>query len=329
MNMKKRVPHILLAAIIVLSLVACSTAATNPAANYPKKPMEIIVGYSAGGANHLAAENLKPEAQEVFGQPMTVTCKPGAASAVANSYVLAAAADGYTILNGSLSLPITLSTGADYKMEDFVGVAMFSDITPCIAVRTDSPFNTIEDLKEYVNANPGTISWGHPGVGAALHVAGSLAFDSLGILDKLREVPFNGTNESVAQLLGGHIDMVMSFPSTIQEQVRGGNAKILAVTGSERVEEFPDAPTMVESGYDAVLTNWRGIFVRSDTPQEIIDVLEAGFAKIIQSDTFRERAEALGEPAVYMNAKEFTALYHEQCETVRAVADRIGLSNKK
>lgn len=321
---------------MVLSLAACSTPDNpgSPSASgdtsadtaFPEKALEIIVGYSAGGANHLAAENLTYESQTFFGVPMTITCMPGAASAVANSYVAAAAADGYTLLNGTLSLPISMYMDTvDFQKEDFIGIACFSEVTPCLVVRADLPVNSLKELVDYCSQNPGSLTWGHSGVGSTLHLAGCNMFAKMGILEQVTEVPFSGTNEAVAQVLGGHLDAVLSFPSSVQEQVRAGNLKVLGVSGESRVEEFPDTPTFVEQGYDAVLTSTRGIFVRSDTPSEIVARLEAGFAQIIQSDDFRERAANLGEPPVYMNSADFTKVYYEQCDLIAELIRDLGL----
>lgn len=316
-----------LLAFLALSVTGAS-AGTVATATFPTKPLEIIVGFAAGGANHLAAENLKPEAQDVFGQPMRVTCKPGAASAVANSYVATMPSDGYTLLNATLSLPISLYTGsADYAMDDFTGIAMYSDVTPCLVIRAGLPVNSLEELVAYAKGNPGKFSWGHSGVASTLHLAGSIMFDEMGIIDIVKEVPFTGTNEAVAQVLGGHIDAVVSFPATVQEQVKAGNMRVLGASGPVRVAEFPDVPTFQEQGFNATLTSSRGIFVRSDTPQEVIDVLEAGFKIIIESDAFKKRAITLGEPPVFMNSKDFNALYRQQCSTIEAVTKKLGLSD--
>ena len=321
----KRTGIMLLVLIAMVSMI--STGALASAANFPQKPIEIVVGFAAGGANHLAAENLTPEAKEALGQPMSINCKPGAASALANSYVAAAAPDGYTLLNATLSLPISLYTGVvDYKMEDFVAIAMYSDVTPCLVVRADLPVNSLEELIAYANDNPNTFSWGHSGIASTLHLAGCIMFDEMGISSLLKEIPFSGTNEAVAQVLGGHIDAVISFPSTVQEQVKAGNMRVLGAAGPARVEEFPDVPTFQESGFNAALTSSRGIFARSDTPQEILDTLEAGLKVIIESPEFKERAITLGEPPIFMNSVDATALYHDQCATIQAVVERLGLA---
>ena len=316
---------------MMLVSVACQKSSGTAAAkiDYPKKAIEVMVGFAAGGANHLAAENLKPEAQEIFGQPMTVTCKPGASSAIANTYVAGAPADGYTLLNATLSLPISLYTGVvDYKMEDFVGIAMYSNVTPCLVIRADLPVNNLQELIKYANDNPGKFTWGHSGVASTLHLAGCIMLDEMGILKNVKEVPFTGTNEAVAQVLGGHIDAVLSFPATVQDQVKVGKMRVLGVSGPERVAEFPDVPTFVESGFNANLTSSRGIFARKDTPKEVLDILEAGFKKIIESDKFKERAVNLGEPPVFMGSKEFTELYYEQCSAIKAAVEKVGLAAK-
>lgn len=349
--MKKnlKLTGILLSIMILCSLIAYVGSGTSPApapsatstsqavpasdaepakiTGFPKKPIEIVVGFAAGGANHLAAENLTTEAKTTFGQPMRINCKPGAASALANSHVAAAAADGYTLLNATLSLPISLYTGVvDYEMEDFVPIAMYSDVTPCLIVRSGLPVNTAAELVAYAKANPDTFSWGHSGVASTLHLAGSIIFDEMGIIDIVKEVPFTGTNEAVAQVLGGHIDAVISFPSTVQEQVAAGNMRVIGVSSTVRVDEFPDIPTFQEQGFNATLTSSRGIFARSDTPQEILGALEIGFRTIIESEEFKERAITLGEPPVFMNSKDAIALYHEQCSTIQGVVEKLGLA---
>jgi tripartite-type tricarboxylate transporter receptor subunit TctC len=324
-----------LAVTAFVSMASCGGSEAPPstaakAVDFPTKPIEIVVGFAAGGANHMAAENLKPEAQGVFGQPMTVTPKAGAASAIANSYVAAAPADGYTLLNATLSLPISLYTGAvDYKMENFIGIAMYSNVTPCLAIRSNLPINSLEDLKKYVAGHPDTFTWGHSGVAGVPHIAGCLMFFEMDILTKVKDVPFTGTNEAVAQVIGGHIDAVISFPSTIQEHVRAGNMRVLGVSGSEKVEEFPTVATFKEQGYgNVVFTSSRGIFARSDTPKEIVAILEAGFKKIITSEDFKKRAITLGEPPVFMGSQELTELYYNQCKTIKAIVEKLGLGAK-
>ena len=311
---------------LVVLLVACF-ANGSLAEGFPDKAIQIIVGYSAGGANHLAAENLTYEAQEAFGVPMSVTCMPGAASAVANTFVANAAADGYTLLNGTLSLPISMYVDSvDFNKDDFIGVACYSNVTPCLVVRADLPVNDLKELVEYCKANPNVFTWGHSGVASTLHLAGCNMLSKMDIMDLVKEVPFSGTNEAVAQVLGGHLDAVLSFPSTVQEQVKAGNLKVLGVSSTERVAEFPDVGTFVEQGYDAVLTSTRGIFVRSDTPAEVVAILEKGLAEIIQSDSFKERAITLGEPPVYMNSADFTQLYYDQCDLIKTMIDDLGLA---
>ena len=314
-----------ISSLLALVLVFGNVASASPIIDFPTRPIEMLVGFAAGGANHIAAENLKPEAQRVFEQPMNVVIMPGASGAIAASFLTNANADGYTVLNATISLPISLHTGiADYKMEDFVGLVMYSDVAPILSIRADLPVNTLEDLIAYVKDNPNTFTWGHNGLGASFHLTGSLMFREMGILDYVRQVPFTGASEAVTQVLGGHLDGTVTFPGTIQAQVNAGNLRVLGVSGTQRVQEFPDAPTFLESGYDVTLTSFRGIFARSDTPQEILDILEAGFAEAVKSEGFRERAIATGEPLVFANSKDFTAIFYEQSIALRTIMEELG-----
>ena len=325
--MKKGIKRLIFWGILMaIAFAFCVTAVS--AANFPTRPMDIAVGFAAGGANHMAAENLRIGAQEVFGMPLTVTPRPGAASAIANSFVAMQPSDGYNLLNGTLSLQISMFTGdVDYTVDDFIAVFMYSEVVPCLAIRANLPIYTLQDLVDWVKANPGTFAWGHSGVASTLHLAGCLMFDTLGIIDSILEVPFTGTPEAITQVVGGHLDAVISFPASIQEQVRAGNLRVLGTTSDVAPAEFPDALTFREQGFDAVLTSTRGIFVRSDTPKEIIDILEDGFAKIVQSEEFREAAIALGEPPIFLNSADATALYMEQYETIGILVEMLGLAH--
>jgi len=331
--LRKASTFLSLVSLIALPSLVFGAGSTDQGASakgpieYPKKAMELVVGFAAGGGNHLAAENLVADAQSVFGVPVTVTLKPGAGTAVANSYVKAAPADGYTLLNASISLPISLYLGTvDFKKEDFVGIAMFSNIAPCVVVASNFPANNLKELAAYAKANPKKFSWGHSGVAGSLQLAGIDLFDTMGIVGDLTEVPFKSTGEALAGVLGGHITGMVSYPSTVLEQVRAGKLKVLSVGNKDRISEFPNVPTTYEQGFNSGLTSFRGVFVRSDTPKEVIDILEKGFEKIITSESFKKRALELGEPPVYKNAKEMTAIYYDQCEKIAGIIEKLGLN---
>lgn len=312
---------------LALVLAILTLPALFAAPNFPVKPVEVVVGFAAGGGTHLAAELLTVEAPKFLGQPIQITCKPGAGGAIGATYVATARADGYTLLYATMSLPISLyMDSVDFGENDFVGLALASDVAPLLAVRADAPFNSAKEMKDWIAANPGKFSWSHPGVGSTLHVLGANMLYALGVTKQVKEVPFRGTNEGISAVLGGHVTAVSSFPATVLEQVRAGKMKVIGVSAPKRIPELPNAPTFLEQGFKATLTSTRGIFAPAKTPKDVLGILDKAFAKIIQSEDFQKRAIKLGEPAVYADAATFNEMYRDQLVMIKALLKEIGLT---
>lgn len=317
--------------IVVVSIGFVSAKGSTESAGesgleFPTKPVDVVVGFSAGGGTHLAAELLTPEAGKFLGQPIQITCKPGAGGAIGATHVASSKADGYTLLYATMSLPISLYMDTvDFKKEDFVGVALASNVAPVLAVRADAPYNNVAELLDWIKKNPGKFSWSHPGVGSTLHVLGANILYRMKVINDIKEVPFSGTSEGLAAVLGGHVSSIVGFPASFLEQVAAGKMKILGVSSKERISDFPDVPTFSEQGYEATLTSTRGIFAPAETPKEVLDILDKSFEKIINSDSYKERGTALGEPPFYANSAEFNEIYLQQCEMIEELLKEIGL----
>lgn len=326
--MKKLLTVLLIAVVSIGFLMANGTAETTAQTGieFPTKPVDLIVGFSAGGGTHLAAELLTPEATELLGQPIQITCKPGAGGAIGATYVADSKADGYTLLYATMSLPISLYMDTvDFVKDDFVGIACASNVAPVLAVRADAPYNNVAELLSWTKAHPGEFSWAHPGVGSTLHVLGANMMFRMGIIDEIKEVPFSGTSEGTAAVLGGHVSSVVGFPTSFMDQVAAGKMKILGVSSPKRIAEFPDVPTFLEQGYKAILTSTRGVFAPADTPKEVLAILDKAFEKIINSESYNERGTAIGEPPMYANSAEFDQMYKDQCSMVEELLKTLGL----
>ena len=315
----------------LISVCLCAglifTACAVSAADYPRKPITMVVGYAAGGGTHLAAEILAPGAEKYLGQPLEVICKPGAGGAIGATYVAKAPKDGYTILYATLALPTgPYLAKVGYKTEDFVGIAQCSDVASVLAVRSDAPFNNAKELVEWAKANPGKFTWSHPGVGSSLHIQGANAIYQMGIADVVKDVPAKGTASGIANVLGGHVTAISSFYYALAENVKAGQMKVIGVVGTKRLEELPDLPTFEEQGYPALVTSWRGVFCHKDVPVEIRNYLEEAFAKIIASPEYQERAAKLGEPQVYANSEEFTKVLMKGKDDMGVLLKAIGLT---
>ena len=305
-----------------------SQASSAPALNYPTKPIEMIVGFSAGGGTHLAAELLSPDAQKYLGQPLNIVCKPGAGGAIGATSVANAKPDGYTLLYATFALPASLGLGdAEFAPEELVGIAQCSSIAPVIAVKADAPYSTAQELTDWVKANPGKFTWTFPGIGSSLHICGANALYAMGIYDDVIPVPYDGTAEGVAAVLGGHVNAISCFPTSLTEQIKAGEIKVIGLQATDRSDMFPEFPTFKEQGFDATTTSWRGVFAPAKTPPEILEYLDAKFAELIASDTYYDRAMTLGEGRAYLNAADFTDLYIKDCEVVKPLLEKLELIN--
>ncbi len=318
----------LLCLAIGICFLTVAFAGYATAAEYPRKPIEVIVPYGAGGGSHLASELLVPGAEEVFGQPLKITCKPGAGGSLGASYVAKQKPDGYKLLYATLALPIGPHIAkVGYKVSDFIAIAQASDIAQVIAVGKDAPYNNAKEFVDYVKAHPGEITWAHPGAGSSLNFLGADAMFRMGIIKDVKGIPFKSTSQGIAAVLGGHINAISTFVPAIIENIKSGDLKIIGVSGSKRVPEIPDVPTFHEQGYDAMLTSWRGIVMHKDTPPEIVKFLREGFEKIITSEDYGKRATLFGEPPSFTPGDEFTNVIAKQDEIMADIVKEIGIGH--
>jgi len=149
----------------------------------------------------------------------------------------------------------------------------------------------------------------------------------MGIKDTTVEVPYDGTAEGIAAVLGGHVNAISCFTTSLTEQLKAGEMKIIGVQSPERIAEFPDEMTFVEQGIDAKTTSWRGVFAPAGTPQEILDYLDVHLGELIMSDSYLERATNLGEGRTYKNMADFNAQYLNDAKAVVPLLDKLGLLN--
>lgn len=322
---KKAIKVLLLTFVLLTSLMAAGSLA----ADYPRKPIEMVVPYAAGGGTHIAGEILVPGADKFLGQPIQVTCKPGAGGAIGATYVAKAPKDGYALLYTTLSLSIAPYIGkVGYKVDDFIGIAQCSDVASVIAVRSDAPFDDAVGMVKWIKNNPGKLTWTHPGVGSSLHIQGANVFFQSGVLKETKDIPNKGTAPGIAAVLGGHVTAISSFLPALSENVKAGSLKVIGVVGDKRLEELPELKTFKEQGVPAMVTSWRGVFVHKDTPTEIVKHLEDAFAKIIASNQYKDRNKKLGEPLVYANGAAFTKLARDQAKDMEILLTEMGLAVK-
>ncbi|MBN2657604.1 MAG: tripartite tricarboxylate transporter substrate binding protein [Spirochaetales bacterium] len=320
--MNKRV--FLLFAVAVLS-VGTLLANGQQEASFPQKDLTAICPWSAGGGTDTILRALAKETEPFLGQGITVTNKTGGGGAVGHGAGISADADGYTVTMVTfeiLSLPpqgLVPFTYADY---DFL---MRVNMDPAaLTVPADAPYNTVEEFVDYAKAHPGEINVGHSGPGSVWQIAGGVLAQKAGI--EVKFVPYDGAAPAVSALVGQHIEAVTVSPAEVQGQVEAGTLKILGVMSSERVEIFPDVPTMQEEGLDVVFGTWRALAVPKGTPESVQNTLSVAFKAGMNSTNFREFAKNTGLGLAYMPGQDFEAELSTASTDVNQVMKNLGLA---
>ena len=312
----KKILALALAAAMALSLVACSKPAGNSSSSsaskgntvdFPgNKQISLIVPYSAGGASDTTARIYAAELEKALGATIVVSNVTGASGAIGLEQVRNANPDGYTMAYMPVESTMLRSLGfTDLSTGDFKFVGRAMTIPAAVTVRADAPWNTFQEFVDYAKEHPGEIQVGNSGTGSIWHIAAASIEDKCGI--EFTHVPFDGAAPAVAALLGGNIQAVTVSPSEVKNNVDSGDFKVLCVLGEGRSSVVPDVQTATEMGIDITIQGWGGFAVPKDTPQEIVDILEAASETAINSDAVKELLAERGFEHAYLNGSDMDA----------------------
>lgn len=281
---------------LTAGVMASGVVMAQSAANYPNKPVTVVVGYPAGGATDRVARIIARELTTQTGQPFIVENRPGANSNLAAAQVANAAPDGYTIFVGSVANTISRSLYSNLQydlLKDLQPVALLTTISNILVVNPKLPVNSVQEYIAYAKANPGKLTCASSGVGSSIHMSCELFKMKTGT--DILHVPYRGSAPAVTDLVGGQVDsMFDNLPSAIP-QVRAGNLKALAVTAAQPVSFAPGVPTAISQGVEGFeVSAWFGFYVPTGTPQEIADKLNAEVNKALQSPITIQAYEEAG-----------------------------------
>lgn len=265
---------------------AFAFAALSPAAHaeYPDKPIKILVGYAPGGAADKLIRPISDRLTKILKQPIIIDYKPGAGASLAADLTAKAPPDGYTLHitdSGPMTiLPHMRKLGYD-PLTSFTPISMVGGGGVVVVVLPNSKATDIKTLVELAKKDPKSWSYGTSGVGGVGHLAGE-QFKAAANLD-ISHIPYKGGNPAIAELLGGHVPVLFSSLGSAATQIQSGKLRALADTSSKRSSMFPDVPTMAESGFpgfDASI--WFGIVGPAGLPKEVMDKLVPALASIMQ-----------------------------------------------
>lgn len=281
---------------LVTSLLGTAAIAeTDSAANYPNKPVRVVVSVEPGGGIDTAARILVEHVRRKLGQPFIIDNRGGAAGNVGAGLVFHSNPDGYTLLASSLS-PITITgllrKNLNFEPAAFEPIVVMSRIPNVLVVRQNLPVGSVKELLAYINANAGKVNYASPGVGTAAYLSAELFMQITGTT--LIHVPYKGTAPSLVDLVGGRVDLTFAQVAAIYPLHKDGKVKILATATDHRLEFLPDIPTMAEVGVrGAESDTWNAISAPPKTPAPIIGKLNAAFNEALDAPEVKARYRAL------------------------------------
>jgi tripartite-type tricarboxylate transporter receptor subunit TctC len=316
----------LVAGLIVL---AGSThhALSQPAGDYPNKPVQLVIVYAPGGGLDVIGRLVADRLTRNLGRQVVVENRPGAGGNIGTASVAKAAADGYTLLETTNSYNINpfiyKSAGYDPR-KDFTPVVQLSEAPSILITNPRSPYRLLKDLVSAVRAEPGKFVYGSAGNGSPTNIA--MEMFKMTAKVNITHVPYKSAAQANGDVIGGQTPLAMAALPAVMTHVQAGMLRALAVTSDKRWPTLPDVPTISESGYPGYShITWIGILVPTGTPTPIIARLNREIAMVLSKDDVRERIVGLGAQAVGKSAADFEAMLKAEYDATGALVSQIGL----
>ena len=296
-------------------------------ADYPNKPVKIIVPFPPGGTSDVMARMLADELTKNLKQPFIIENIGGAGGTIGTERAVKLPADGYTLIQtgvGQNAVAHGLDPNLKYNsMTDFVHLSQIHSGPNVLVVHPSTPYKTIKDVVAYAKANPGKLDYGYTHA-ASGHMAMELFKQTTGIF--MTGIPYRGGGPMMTDILGGTIPMMFINQDTALPHVRAGKLRALAVTSTQRNPLYPDVPTIAESGYKGFeALSWSGMSVAKGTPQAIVDKLEAAIAQAMQSDAVKQRMGSIGFIIPPQGIKPYTTFVKSELDTWTRVIKTAGI----
>jgi tripartite-type tricarboxylate transporter receptor subunit TctC len=278
-------------ALVLLLPFAVAVSAQAQAQSYPAKPVRVVVPLPAGGATDVITRAVSQRLSEMWGQQIVIENKGGANTQIGAEAVAKSAPDGYTLLatsEATLAVNPFLYRKLAYETKEFVPVSGLGIITQALVVHPSVPANTVAQFIALAKSKPGELNYGTLGIGSSSHL-NTISFESMAGV-KLTPVHYRGGAPALTDVIGGHTQVLFISVTLMNQPWKAGQLKALGVGGEKRVPQFPELPTIAESGlpgYQAL--SWFGLFAPAGTPADIVRTINADVQRILSDPTFQER----------------------------------------
>ncbi|MFI4925320.1 MAG: tripartite tricarboxylate transporter substrate binding protein [Vicinamibacteria bacterium] len=312
-------------AAIALATFAAASYAT---AQYPDRPITMIVPFPPGGVADTVARPVAEALSRELKQPVVIENKPGAGGAIGMGLAAKAKPDGYTVLLALASYTVlpeadkVLGRAPQYQLADLKPVARFTADPTVLAVRAESPWKTYAEFVAAAKAEPGKLTFGSSGNYGTMHMPMAMLALDRGV--QLTHVPYTGAGPAIVGLLGGQVDAIATGPATIVQHVKGGKARVLAHWGEGRLLSLPDVQSLTDLGTPVTYAQWSGMFVPAGTPDAIVMRLREASKAAANDDRVRQVMLTAGSPILYQDAPEFARYVDADAAKMADVVKKVG-----
>ncbi len=310
--------HLLLASTATLALP------TFAQSGFPNKPIKLLIAFPAGGPTDITMRALADNASKILGQAVVIENKPGAGGTLPAQQLQTSPADGYTVAQiplGVFRLPYTTKLTWD-PVTDISYVLNVTGYAFGLVVPTDSPLRTWTHFVGWAKANPGKLSYGSTGTLTSPHLTMELIAQKLGL--ELLHVPYKGSADLMQSILGGQI-MAAADSTGFAPQVAAGKLRVLNTWGEQRLEKFPDAPTLKELGLDLVQNSPFGIGAPKGTPVAVVKRLHDAFKQAMEQDSYKTALARYDMVPKYLSSAAYTQFAKETFAKEKALVEKLGL----
>jgi tripartite-type tricarboxylate transporter receptor subunit TctC len=314
---------------LACALFQVHAAGVAYAQDFPSKPMRIVVGFTAGGSNDIVARYLAPTLGELLGTQVVVENRPGANAIIGTEFVAKSAADGYTLLLGSVSSlvlnPLVYAKIPYDTLKDFTGLTTVAMTPQGIIVNPSLPVRSLKELIALAKSQPAKINFGSAGNGGLGHLTIELLKITAGI--NVQHIAYKGLTPALTDVLGGQIEGAISDLPAMIPHIKSGKLRALAVTSERRAPLLPDVPTAVERGFPVLLAvNWFAFLTPAKTPPAVVEKLHGALVKAATLPEMKERLLAVGiESATHASPEVFTGYLRDELSRWSKVVKQAGV----
>ena len=313
---------------LLAALLLSSAFSAIAQGSWPTRSITMIVPFPPGGLADLVARPVAEAMSRELGQPVVIENKAGAGGGIGMSLAAKSKPDGYTMVMALSSLTVlpeadvVLGRTPMFGLNDLRPVARYTADPTVLAVRTESPWKSVQEFVDDAKKRPGAINYGSSGNYGTMHVPMEILAQVSG--SKLTHIPFTGAGPAVVALLGGQIDAVSTGPATVLQHVKAGKLRVLGHWGNGKLASMPEVTSLKDAGFNAEYAQWSGLFIPSATPEPVAQRIRAAARAAAQDAKVREVILGAGSPVQFQDSPDFEKYVQADAKRMVDVVKKIG-----